>query len=234
MIRAYLLCWNEIDIAKLIIDHYKTFCDKIVIMDNYSTDGTPELAIKMGCEVRQFGTMFFDDEQNKICKNTCWQNERDSDYTIVCDFDEVLLYDPCDFSWSHRPDIFRTMGWQVMSDEWPSNKITDIKFGFRFDNYSKNIIFNPKEIVDINFNEGAHKCAPVTRSGRIVWSSFEMPLLHYKHIGGVQRTIDRYKILQRRLSKNNRKQGFGVHYSRTERSIKQEWQERMKISRQLI
>jgi hypothetical protein len=92
-------------------------------------------------------------------------------------------------------------------------------------------VFNPKEITEIGYGFGAHECNP---KGNVVWSELPLYVLHYKHIGGVQRTIDRYKVLSKRLSKNNRKNGHGVHYHQSPSRLKQEWQERMKISRPLI
>lgn len=246
-IHAFLLAWNEIDIAKMVIDHHKKFCDKITIMDNYSTDGTPELALKMGCEVRQFGTKFFDDEQNMICKNTCWKSDI-GEWNVVADFDELLMSysgyfpgqtpNPEDIrSRLHGSphDVVKTIGWQVMSDKMPQNDLLEETNGFRFDNYSKNILFSCA-ITDMNYTLGAHECKPVNcRGDAIDWGSEgAFHVMHYKHIGGVQRTIDRYKQYKPRMSKFNRRYGHGSHYNRTVSSLKQEWAERMAISKPLI
>src|SRR5690606_28042527 len=90
-IHAYILTWNESDIIGLVIKHYQKFCDKITIMDNYSSDGTDKIAQSMGCEVRKFGTKFFDDAENMKVKNECWKGS-DADWVIVCDADEVLFH----------------------------------------------------------------------------------------------------------------------------------------------
>ena len=37
-VHVYLLCYNEEDIIAKIIEYYSTFCSKIFILDNYSTD----------------------------------------------------------------------------------------------------------------------------------------------------------------------------------------------------
>lgn len=239
-IEAFLLCWNEIDIMPLVIKHYQKFCDKITILDNHSTDGSDKLAESLGCEVIKFGTKFFDDEENMKCKNEVWKGSK-ADWVIVADFDELLysnagnpvasllatlsMYSELDVT------IARTIGWQIMSDEWPVHELTKITNGYNFSNYAKAIVFNPQKITEINYGPGAHECNP---KGDPAWSSEGLYVLHYKHIGGVQRTIDRYKVLQKRLSKNNRKQGFGVHYNRSPASIRQEWAERMAKSKPLI
>jgi hypothetical protein len=239
-IEAFLLCWNEIELMPLVIEYYKEFCDKITVMDNYSTDGSDKLAESLGCEVIKFGTKFFDDAENMQCKNNCWKNS-DADWVIVCDFDEVLFSTFTPFQFSTRQylgyyksegvTIIKTIGWQVMSDEWPYKYLHHETNGFEFSNYAKNICFAPKAIKEINYGPGAHECNPV---GEVVWNERPMYVLHYKHIGGVQRTIDRYREYQKRMSKNNRKNGWGIHYNRTPASIRQEWNERMKKSKPLI
>lgn len=256
-IEAFLLCWNEIDIMRLVISHYQKFCDHITILDNFSTDGSDKLAREMGCEVKQFGTQFFDDHENRNIKNNIWKGNQ-SDYIICADFDEVLYmprkvkeilhYDKgvldhvsnreevtlkewLQYEKEAGSTIFSTTGWQVMSDDWPVNDLLDITTGYEFSNYAKSIIFNPQALTEIGYGFGAHECNP---KGNVVWSESPLYVLHYKHIGGVQRTIDRYKQYQPRMSKNNRKFGHGVHYNRTPASIRQEWEQRMKISKPLI
>lgn len=247
-IEAYLLCWNEIDIMPFIVQHYQKFCDHIVIYDNYSTDGSDKLAESMGCEVRKFGTKFFDDQENINIKNNCWKGS-DADYCIIADFDEILCgsdehcyLDPVrrrlplskmyfEIAKQDGTTIFKTQGWQIMSDQMPKNDLLEITTGYEFNNYSKSICFSPKAITEIQYNHGAHKCSP---TGQVKWSEETLYVLHYKHIGGLQRTIDRYKILQKRLSKNNRRNGWGIHYNRTPASLKQEWNERMTKSKPLI
>lgn len=248
-IHAYLLCWNESEIMPLVIKHYQKFCDKITILDNYSTDGSDELAKSLACEVIKFGTKFFDDQENMKIKNSCWKGS-DADWVIVADFDECLfsyyvdtIMHASESWWSdiqekliierdeQKSTIIKTIGWQIMSDSMPQHDLLDITNGFRFDNYSKNIIFDPKEIKEINYNPGAHRIDPV---GNVVFSEESLYVLHYKHIGGVQRTIDRYKQYKPRMSKNNRRKGWGSHYDRTEQSIREEWNERMAKSKSLI
>jgi glycosyltransferase involved in cell wall biosynthesis len=248
-IEAFLLAWNEIAIMDFVIKHYQEFCDHIVIMDNFSTDGSPELALKMGCEVRQFGTSFFDDEENRKCKNTCWLNSK-ADWCFVADFDELPIFKEdeltvgtpgnipsyLDFYEERGATIFKTRGWQIMSDEVPKESFIEVTNGFEFSNYAKSICFSPKHITAINYNPGAHLCNP---EGNIhfykhdYWEP-ELYVLHYKHIGGVQRTIDRYKILNKRMSKENNRKGYGIHYKRSPGSIREEWNERMAKSKPLI
>jgi glycosyltransferase involved in cell wall biosynthesis len=238
-IEAYILTWNESDIIGLVIKHYQKFCEKVIIMDNHSTDDTRIIAQMMGCEVREFGTYFFDDAENMKAKNNCWKGSQ-ADWVIVCDADEVLCPDrqlPRAISLEElgndpiEPTIYKTYGWQIMSDSMPKDDLLEITNGYHFANYSKNIIFSPKHIQEINYNPGAHKCNPI---GNVVWSDETLYVLHYKHIGGLQRTIDRYKAYKKRLSRNNIKFGWGIHYHRSIGSLREEWNERMLKSKPLI
>lgn len=237
-IEAYLICWNEIDIMPLVVKHYQRFCSKITIMDNHSTDGSVKLAKKLGCEVIPFGTMFFDDHENRNVKNNIWKGSK-ADLVLIADFDEILFDNRsaglsyCNFICdpSREFTIFKTYGWQVMSEDMPKDDLLEITNGYHFKNYSKSILFNPQAITEIKYDFGAHECKP---EGDVRWSTDELYLLHYKHIGGVQRTIDRYAQYQNRMSKNNRKFAHGIHYNRSVPSLKQEWAERMAKSHPLI
>lgn len=241
-IEAYICVWNEMDILELVIKHYQKFCDEVTILDNYSTDGSRELALKMGCKVIQYGTKFFDDQENMNIKNNVWKGSK-ADWVIVCDCDEILWdtmhdgnygaksYNPIHALVETKATIFKTIGWQIMSNEMPKNDLLEITNGYEFSNYAKSIIFNPQKITEINYNPGAHKIDPM---GEVVYSKDPLYVLHYKHIGGVERTIKRYREYKPRMSKLNRKHGWGSHYNRTPASLRQEWNERMLKSKPLI
>lgn len=236
IIEAHLLCWNEKDIMPFVIRHYQGFCDRIIIHDNHSTDGSADLARSLGCDVRPFGTKYFDDLENMTLKNNCWKGS-DADWVIVADFDECLWGIDIREKLQLRVEecyqtIIKTRGWQIMSEAMPVKDITEITNGYEFSNYAKNIIFNPQALTEINYGPGAHECNP---SGNVVWSP--MPVffvLHYKHIGGVQRTINRYREYMKRMSKNNLKNGWGIHYKQNERQLRQQWEERMVKSKPLF
>lgn len=237
-IHAHLLCWNEKDIMPFVIRYYQSFCDKITIHDNHSTDGSAEWARLQGCEVIPFGDQFFNDQHNMDVKNNYWKGS-DADYVIVADFDEILAEVTPDgkiqaptFKGIWHPTIPITIGWQIMSEEMPKESLLEISNGYIFGNYAKNIVFDPKAITNINYGPGAHECEP---EGLVVFGACDNDLyvLHYKHIGGVQRTIDRYKAYNKRMSKTNLKNGWGIHYRQNERRLRQEWAERMAKSRPL-
>lgn len=249
-IECFLVMWNEIDLVKLVVSHHQEYCDKLTILDNYSTDGSAELALKMGCEVVQFGTKFFDDSENQKIKNSIWKGSK-SDWVYISDFDEIPMFLDDEGIHPGTPSgiatelltrhqeghtIYRSIGWQVMSEDMPKESLLEIVNGYRFDNYSKVVFFRPDHIKEMNYGLGSHDCKP---TGNVVWNKNDwyhndLYLMHYKHIGGVQRTINRYKEYKPRMSKFNRKHGHGSHYNRTVASLKQEWTERMAKSSPLI
>lgn len=248
-IDLHTLTWNESDIIRLVLRYYKKFCRTLYVYDNHSTDNTREIAEEEGAIVKLFGSKFFDDQENMNLKNSCWKGS-DADWVIVCDADEILF-----FSYAHTNDeydydlsltdlhthlqiekdygttIIKTIGWQIMSNAMPKIDLLEITNGYEFSNYAKNVIFSPKAIQEINYGLGSHDCRP---TGLVSWSDESMYVLHYKHIGGLQRTINRYQQYKPRMSPFNRKHGHGKHYNRSVSSLKQEWNERMAKSTRLI
>ncbi len=238
-IEAFIFVWNEIDILPFVIKHYKTFCDKITIMDHFSDDGSREYAINEGCEVRTFGKLgVHDDEALRNSKNNCWKGS-DADWVIVADCDEVLYHEhlkKC-LTWkmvldnNNNPTIWKTQGWDVYSEVMPETNILEITTGWPFKNYSKNIIFSPKHIKEINYDYGAHVCKPV---GNVVWSEETLYVMHYKNIGGVQRLIKRNRKIAKRLSRQNRRKGYGCHYLTYPQEVIDNWNDKIKICKPLI
>ena len=43
VIHAYFLCYNEATILPHLIKHYLSFCDKVCILDNFSTDNSVQI-----------------------------------------------------------------------------------------------------------------------------------------------------------------------------------------------
>lgn len=227
-IAAFILCWNESDILAMVIRHYEKFCDHITIYDNFSTDSSQLIAESMGCDVKKFGKPgVLDDQAYLDVKNNCWKGSN-ADFVIVCDADEILcpsvLFDP-------RATIIKTRGWNIYSNEMPKNDLLEITTGYEFTNYSKSVLFNPKAIEAINYSPGAHVCNPI---GNIILSNDTFDLLHYKHIGGVERLLKRNREYMKRMSANNKRKGWGCHYWQPEAQTRREFAERLAISKPLI
>lgn len=234
-IEAFFIMYNEAEILPLVIRHYQKFCDKITFFDNYSTDDSQIIAESMGCEVKKFGKKGELSDQDYLdVKNNCWRGS-DADWCIVADCDEVLLFDEQYLlrTPNHKNfTIIKTQGWNVYSDQMPKNNLIEITTGYQFDNYSKSVMFNPKEIKEINYKPGAHACNPI---GNVVYSEDVLfYLLHYKNIGGVDRLLKRNQEYRNRMSYQNKKMGWGIHYYDSEAKIRQEWAERLAKSKPLL
>jgi len=228
-IEAFIIMYNEAEILPLVIKHYKKFCDRLTFFDNYSSDNSQQIAESMGCDVKKFGQPgVLDDQAYLDVKNHCWKNS-DADWVIVCDADEILNPVPSDSK--VYPTIFKTRGWNIYSNDMPKDSLLDITTGYEFHNYSKSIMFSPKDIKEMNYEPGAHKCNPI---GNIVYSEETFDLLHYKNIGGVERLLKRNQEYRNRMSYQNKKMGWGIHYYDSEAKVRQEWIERLAKSKPLL
>lgn len=219
------------DTIAMTIKHYQQFCDRVVLYDNFSDDRTKEIALELGAEVRVFGEKGqLSDKWYLKIKNHCWKDS-EADWVIIVDADEILhapmLYDKLYEAKEKGQTIFVTYGWNVFSNEMPVESFLEIQTGFFDKNYSKTVIFNPKEIKEINFGYGSHESRP---RGNVVWSRDTLTLFHYRNIGGVERLVERHKLYRRRLSALNRELKLGAHYNYPDERRRLEWREQFEKS----
>lgn len=236
-IEAHIICWNEEKLLPFTIAHYKKFCSRIIIYDNFSTDRSPDIARENGCEVVQFGIKgTLDDLEYLNIKNNVWKKS-DADWVIVCDTDELLwhprLMELLEKAKENNETIFQTYGWNVYADvlNWDDlQDITEIRRGVFDKGYSKKVIFDPKALYEINYKPGAHVCDPV---GDVNHYPFPLFLLHYRNIEGADAVVARRRLCQKRLSHRNRVKGWGTHYGWSERKIRDEYETRFRIAEEL-
>ena len=210
-VEAFIITFNESETIHLTLRHYRQFCDRITILDNFSTDNTREIAESLGCDVKPFGIAgVLDDKEYIKVKNNVWKGY-DADWVIVCDADEILLTDYSDLAVAkfYGNTIFKTNGFNIFSNFMPKDSWLEIQTGIPDKNYSKQIIFNPKAIKEIGYVYGCHECKP---DGKVVYSDAELPLLHYKHVGGSKRIADRHALYAERLSDWNKRYKCGFQY----------------------
>jgi glycosyltransferase involved in cell wall biosynthesis len=220
-IECYFIAFNEAETIHLTIKHYQSFCSKIVVYDNFSTDNTREIAESMGCEVRLFGIegQLNDAEYLKV-KNNCWKGSQ-ADWVIVCDADEVLNLVDFTTAKEEGATIFHTFGHNMFSEQLPKESWFEVNTGIHDPNYSKCIVFNPKEITEINYQYGCHTFKPEGPQGRIQWATAVPLLLHYKHVGGAKRLADRHALYESRRSPLNKRWHMGDQYGEPrEKTIK--------------
>lgn len=213
---CYFINYNDSFYIPFFAKHYFKFCEKIIMYDQHSTDGSRELAESLGIEVRTFGNHQLNDQAYLEVKNHCWKEQRGKgvQYVIVVDGDEFVFIDHL------RGTAPKVTGYNMVSDKLPVDDITEIRTGAYSESYSKQAIFSPDQISEIDYIHGCHK----NRIKGNVTVDGHCRLLHYRMIGGVQRLIDRHAVYRARLSAFNRKHKMGHHYDGDAQAKRNEWE----------
>jgi len=217
---CYFINYNDSFYIPFLAKHYFKFCEKIVMYDNYSSDDSVKIAENLGIEVRFFGVRGVLNDQHYLdVKNHCWKEQigKSIDYVIVVDADEFVFID------NLKPGASAPIvtGYNMISEHLPENEISEINTGAYSESYSKQAVFNPDLITEINFIHGCHRNR---MTGRIDHGGMLCRLLHYRQIGGLQRMLDRHWEYRRRMSKFNLDHGMGVHYLATTPEKMKEWE----------
>lgn len=224
-IETYLITWNRADSIHLTVNYYKKL-GRVIVFDNFSTDGTREICEELGAEVRLFGKAgILDDQAYLNVKNECWKGSK-ADWVIIVDDDEIVyhsqLLDVLTAAKAARATIFKTQGFNIQSDDFPRETWLEILTGEPNENYSKLCIFDPKQILEIRYNYGCHAARPI---GNLQFDVHRLILLHYRNVGGIERLIKRHQEYASRLSELNRRYNLGHHYQESEAEKRKQWKE---------
>lgn len=226
-ITLYFINYNDSFYLPFIKEHYGKFCQRIVMYDNYSTDNSHELALSLGFEVLKFGGPQLNDQDYLNVKNHCWKEcrtlEMHADYVIVCDADEFV--NPINLT-GETPVV---TGYNMVSESLPCVSISEINTGEYSESYSKQAIFSPHKIKEINYVHGAHKN---NATGEIKMEGIAT-LHHYRQIGGVNRMITRHAEYRARLSNFNKQHKMGFHYLHNDVDKINEWNTLISNSKKL-
>ena len=220
IIHAHILSWNEEKILPFTLDYYSTFCDKIFIWDNMSTDNSDEIYKKYSKVIvkKWSSDNSFHDLLHKQIKSNCYKeiSRNEADWVIVCDCDEILyhpnLIDKLKELKDRNIDIPKIDGRDMVSEVFPiydGELITSkIQYGSpTYEPMCKNILFNPKKDVEFGFGSHSYYCRDCSTT-----NDFELYLLHYKFIS-LDYVSNRYAVLNSRLSNYNKKYQLGTHYT---------------------
>lgn len=218
----YMLCYNEEMLLPFTLDYYSPIAEKIFVYDNMSTDSSVEICRQYpNVEVERFDTDgFVKDSVFLKIKNNEWKKARGkARYVAVLDTDEIVYY---------------REGLRVLLDRAAEANAAIIRQDVAYTVYSahqvkpaddfslvpgntsllcgpsggKLSLFSP-ELKEINYKPGAHRQKPKGRnlsefSGE-VW-------FHYSHVFGAEIMAKRYEDRISRLSPENRKNEWGIHY----------------------
>lgn len=221
-VTIHTITYNEEVLIGFFITHYRNRFPgcRIVVHDNFSTDSTIEIAKTNDCEVIQFDTnnTIMDSKYLEI-KNNCWKNDN-TDWSLICDCDELLHFNENDLIYeeSKGVTIIKSEAYNMVNME-NNFDLASIKHGSRCSPYDKSYIFKRSEISTINYSPGAHSISPV---GKVKYSDRAYVLCHYKCINPEYQAA-RYEMYAKRLSEENRKNRWAIHYQQSGESIKQQF-----------
>lgn len=222
---AHILCFNESEILPYTLRHYKTFASRIVVHDLGSTDSCQKIATDAGAEIKQWDCRGeFDDRLNKKIKNECWLGTSAS-WVACVDADEMFYFpsgaeQTLEAYAAQGVEVVKPFGYEMMSDVFPTGPgqiYDEVKHGGRDDFwYAKPVCFRPNRIASLDFGTGAHVVTIMMKDGRKVYVDSKTPhsvpstyLLHFHHIGGVERITKRYAENQSRQSAINKQFKWG-------------------------
>ena len=227
-VHLYTLCYNEMALMPFAVDYWKTVADKIFVLDNGSTDGSIEYLKNIpNVNVIHFGDgSGFNDKVNMRVKNHAWKASRGkADFVIVTDFDEFMYAPDLRAELQGMKDrgetICKPRGYNVYSKTFPEyqeGKLCHEICGKAIPDkmFCKVTIFNPNEIKEMRYEPGAHDCRPI---GNVRWyTGKRIFLLHHKNLG-LDYVLKRNGTYRKRLSKENKRMGWGVQYSITEKKV---------------
>lgn len=220
---VHVVCWNEAEILPYTLRHYRTFCSKIVVHDDQSTDGSREIIKAAGVDLvdRHTGGVVDEHEYCRI-KDESWKGTT-ADWVIVVDADELIFFPKgaeATIAEYERQgvNIVKPYGYEMFTDTYPTTEgqiYDEVKMGAP-DNqwYSKPAMFSAKRVKETHYGLGAHQCSGklvsgVSFSNPTAYSIPETFLLHFKHLGGVERLAKRYDEVYARQLPINHKMGWG-------------------------
>ncbi len=233
MISIFTVAYNEELQIQFLIDHYRNRfpgCN-ITVFDNMSEDKTVDIAKSNGCEIRLYDTNGqINDRKYLEIKNGCWKQAR-TDWVLICDVDELLDINQSQLEEEEKrgATIITSEGYNMVNME-DNLDLAGISYGVRHTFSDKSYLFNKKHIQDINYEAGCHKCNPI---GNVVQSQTAYPAYHYNFINEAA-IVQKYETYAKRLSPENLKNGWGIHYLNSGEKVAAEFSELRKAAKKLF
>lgn len=216
-IHVYTTTWNEEVIIPFFLKYYSSFCSKIVVHDNFSTDRTVEIVKSYpNTEIISFDTQHYYDELALTeIKNTVYKKSRnEADWVFVVDADEFI----------YHPDLINLLteykkqginypsvkGYEMLPNSVLTNNDRlpfDYPYGVAMNFLDKKIVLDPT--LDAKFGIGRHfNEIPVNGT---LSPTPELKLLHYKMLN-LDYLIDRYKTVGQRRSQQAKDNNWSFHW----------------------
>lgn len=230
-IDVYTICYNEIKILPYVINYWKKFANHVYVYDNYSNDGSFEYL----SQFPNFITVIQYESNNEAndniyleIKNNVWKKSRGvADYVVVCDMDEIIYAKNIKQQFrllkQNNITICSPYYYELIDKNYIDyNDITDfddnylihkhIKGGVHNPN-SKQIIFDPNKIIEINYSIGGHENKAIGEINQSI-NNESIFLFHLKYFG-IDNLFNKNKVYQKRIYNNYIRYGYGCHYFKT-------------------
>ena len=248
VVHVYSLCRNEAAMIPWFVAHYSAFAERIVVYDNGSTDGSPDLLSSYpNVTVRSFDTGgLFDEVAMTELRNRMWRESRGlADFVVVCDMDEFLFHPRIRGLLAAMKEagktILQPVGAQMVSETFPAwrpgLRLTDLLRngvlsvpGTRGWNRSKQVLFAPDR-VDMRFGYGSHRCRPRGTVDR--HCSVRARLLHYDLVGR-DRLFDKMRENRGRTDPRTSMRGLGWHYAMPEQMRLEQFERLLRRARPVV
>jgi len=219
-ISAYFITYNSEKILHHLLRYYSPICSKITILDNCSIDNTENICKQYNVNFVKFDTKnTFNDLANKQLKNMIWQKDiEEFDYVILADCDEFLYHKDGLLNFLEKQsklgyNLFKATGYHMMGDldldlRDDDNIFEKIDKGFRIVSMDKPILFNCKQLRDIQFSIGCHTCSA---NNVKTYHNNDFMLLHYKFLG-LNYHLERCRKIKNRMSEFNIEDKVTTYY----------------------
>lgn len=252
-IEVFAICYNEEVMLPYFLNHYCSFCDKITIYDNYSTDRSEAI-----CRANPFVQVIKYDSGNQIrddiylqIKNNCWKGST-ADWVVICDIDELVWFPALkafttEFM-SQTKDLVDYVNKTTSDSQYFQKLIADytVISPDWWEMVGDHVPTGPGQIYN-DINEGRchgqetkcimfrpdkireinyHPgCHGIDAVGdvRILHTS-EIKILHYKYLSPGY-VVERHRMFGERLSAINRQNRWGVQYDFAADQTQAYWQE---------
>jgi hypothetical protein len=209
--RISVLCYNE---AKMIPMFHKWYRKRLpsaqfMVYDNYSTDGSPDIAKQLGMVVTQYDTNNkLSDVHLREIKNNAFKQHMG--WNIVVDMDEWLDVTEQDLvnEYYRGVTVLTTNGYHMVNVDGHKD-YTHVNKGVYDRNYDKLVCMNSALIKDMNYIMGAHIARP---EGLVLYSERQYTLRHMKYMNAND-MIERYKVYTARHSDHNKFNNYGIHHN---------------------
>lgn len=207
-IRVVVPVHNEKILLPWFLRHYRRIAESIVVWDNGSDDGSPEIARRHGADVRTFLTDGYD-EAAVLGRLHETLDESDAfEWALFPDVDEFLTGEVAKRLSEAPSDVVAPAGYILIRrpDEPPLDPGRDLvgqrRFGYWAPRYAKPVLVRPR--ARVRFAAGKHELAP---GALRPYHESRLRLFHHDLIDF---DLWVYRKTKRALSENNRRNGWST------------------------